>query len=170
MLAQESQSLIEHGRIILPDEGKDVSTFGDTMYIKLGGEETGGALAIVEGSKAPRSSGPPLHTHSHEDETFYIVEGALRIQLGERIFTASAGTWVYMPRGVAHTFCNPFDQPTHMLGILSPGGFEHYFEEMATLAGNAHEMSREEMIRQLATIGARYGGEAVGPPLSLDAE
>src|ERR1700682_5954478 len=98
MLAKDTQTLAGHGRVILPGEGKEVSTFGDTQYVKLGGEETGGALAIVEGSKAPRSSGPPLHVHSHEDEIFYIVDGALRIQLGERVFTAEAGTWVYMPR------------------------------------------------------------------------
>jgi mannose-6-phosphate isomerase-like protein (cupin superfamily) len=170
MLAQDTQTLAEHGRVILPGEGKDVSTFGDTLYIKLGGEETGGALAIVEGSKAPGSSGPTLHVHGQEDEILYIVEGALRVQLGEQIFTAGAGTWIYMPRGVAHAFCNPFDQPARMLGIMSPAGFEHYFEEAATLAANAHKMSREEMIRKQTALGARYGGETVGPPMSPDVE
>jgi hypothetical protein len=60
------------------------------------------------------------------------VEGTLHLTCGERSIVVTAGTCVLVPNGIAHTFANPADVPARLLEIDAPGGFEPYFEELAT--------------------------------------
>jgi mannose-6-phosphate isomerase-like protein (cupin superfamily) len=75
----------------------------------------------------------PLHTHADEDEISYVLEGEVGMQIGDRELRAGPGTLVFKPRGVPHAFWNPGDAPARMLELISPAGFEHYFEEAADL-------------------------------------
>ena len=67
----------------------------------------------------------------HYDHAWYVLEGAVQFACGERVISAPAGTFVLVPKGVAHTFANPAAVPARMLGIDAPGGFEPYFEDLA---------------------------------------
>ena len=95
------------GVVRLPGEGDTTSLFGDTYVVKAAGEETGGALAVIEAGLAPHSAGTPLHVNTLEDENYYVVEGTLTFQLGERTLEAPAGTFVHIPKGVVHTIGTP---------------------------------------------------------------
>jgi quercetin dioxygenase-like cupin family protein len=55
----------------------------------------------------PPGGGPPPHTHSGEDETFYLLEGEIEFLLGEARITAGPGDFVNVPRGTVHCFRNP---------------------------------------------------------------
>ncbi len=69
---------------------------------------------------------PPLHSHPHTDEAFYIAEGEMTFQLGDREMVAGAGAFVFIPRGMVHTAWN--SGPMRGLLLLSPGGAEHIFQ------------------------------------------
>jgi Cupin domain len=60
-----------------------------------------------------------------------VLEGEVQLTCGDRIVQAKAGTFVFVPKGIAHTFSNPGAVQARMLEIDAPGGFEPYFEELA---------------------------------------
>ena len=152
------------GVVRLPGEGDTTSLFGDTYVVKAAGEETGGALAVIEAALAPRSAGTPLHVNTLEDENYYVVEGTLTFRLGERTLEAPAGTFVHIPKGVVHTHWNATDAPVQLLGFPAPAGFEKFFADLAELMGSMPpgppDMSR------MAAVYEKYGLRVVGPPPS----
>src|SRR3954471_17916635 len=76
---------------------------GGPLTFKARGEQTGGSLTALENVIAP-GDGPPLHTHAHEDEAWYVIAGTLRFRLGETLSEAPAGSFVFVPRGTPHCF------------------------------------------------------------------
>jgi len=74
-------------------------------------------------------------------------------QLGDEVVYAEEGDLVFKPRNQWHTFWNAGDGPCRILEIISPGGFEHVFEEMAE---DPESMSGEKA----SALDARYGIEA----------
>lgn len=60
----------------------------------------------------------PLHVHAADDEAWYVISGALRFRLIDRVMTAGAGSTVLVPAGVAHTFGNAGPDPSRYLIIL----------------------------------------------------
>src|SRR5215510_3305022 len=51
----------------------------------LSGPDTGGAYCLLEVSLAP-GVGVPRHTHTREDETYYVISGELEVIVGEEVF------------------------------------------------------------------------------------
>ena len=98
-----------------------------------GGEQTGGAVAFVVHPLAPRALGSPVHTHVHEDEWSFVLEGEIGVQLGDDESVARPGDLVLKPRGVPHAFWNAGDTPARMLEVVTPAGFERYFERLGEL-------------------------------------
>jgi mannose-6-phosphate isomerase-like protein (cupin superfamily) len=95
------------------------------------GEESGGGFSLVEHPIPPRHLAAPLHRHSREDEYSYVLEGRLGALLGEDVVYAEVGDLAFKPRDQWHTFWNAGDTPCRILEIISPAGFEHYFDEVA---------------------------------------
>jgi quercetin dioxygenase-like cupin family protein len=75
-----------------------------------------------------------LHVHRVQEETFYVLEGECEWWVGDRRVTATPGTFLFLPPGVAHNITNVSDKPARVLMTVSPPGHEHYFEELARLA------------------------------------
>jgi quercetin 2,3-dioxygenase len=78
----------------------------------------------------------PTHAHADTHETFYIVEGSVRlfIQLadGEKVSRLlTDGDFGFVPAGLAHAY--RVEKAATMLGVSS-GGFERFFQQMGTLA------------------------------------
>ena len=114
-----------------------------------------GAISLVEHTLAPGALGAPPHLHTREDETSYVLQGVLTAQLGDRIVTAGPGEAVVKPRGEFHTFWNAGDEPLRFLEVITPGGFEEYFAELAPLIPAAGPPDMGAII----ALGARYGLE-----------
>lgn len=114
--------------VILPQEGKVV--LGGFVTFKLAGQSTNGSLAVIEHQVAPGTLAAPPHTHQHEDEISYILEGTITVQLGEQVIPAPPGTLVFKPRGEPHTFWNQGSVFARLLEIITPAGFERYFAEL----------------------------------------
>jgi hypothetical protein len=94
-----------------------------------------------------------VHTHSREDEYTYILEGEIGAEVGDRVVRLGRGELLRKPRGVPHAFWNPTDAPARVLEIISPGGFERYFAEMA----EAFAVQGPPDFARLAEIQTRYG-------------
>lgn len=125
----------------------------------LSPEQTGGAMSIVD-SWSPAGSGPPRHVHMIEDETFVIHTGTCKFWLEGEEFTVGAGESVFIPRGREHTFKVFGDEPCRHLVILTPGGFEGFFADMA--AGQCQIPKDMPAIEESAK---RHNMAITGPPL-----
>lgn len=125
----------------------------------LGPEETGGAMSVVD-SVSPPNSGPPRHIHHDADETFVILSGDVLFWLEGDQFTRGPGQTMFVPRGKQHTFRVISDAPARHLVILTPGGFEGFFSEMA-----ANHYRIPEDMPAIADCAARYRLSFTGPPL-----
>ena len=118
----------------------------------LAGEETGGGFALVEHPIPPRALAAPLHRHTHEDEYSFVLEGRVGALLGDEIVYGEPGDLIFKPRGQWHTFWNDGTEPARILELISPSGFERYFEEMVDLL----ERGGQPDPSALAAIAARY--------------
>jgi mannose-6-phosphate isomerase-like protein (cupin superfamily) len=146
--------------LLAPGEGTTVKNpLGGPTTFKVRGTETGGTLAAFEGV-APPGEGPPLHVHEDADEIWYALEGSFRVRLADRTSDAPAGTFVFIPRGVVHTWQNIGDLPGRLLAIVAPAGLETFFERFAE---SPPDTSLTDAFREL---GAEVGMVVVGPPLS----
>lgn len=123
----------EH-QIYNPCEGRTLKIGNVIVTLKVTGEETNGAFALYESTVPPHFAGPPIHVHSRETETFYIVSGVLAFTLAEETVMVRQGGIVRVPPGLLHKFWNPTATPATYLTYLSPAGFEQYFIELAALA------------------------------------
>ena len=130
---------------------------GGEVTIMVRGEHTDGRLTTLETVVAP-GEGPPLHTHAGEDEGMLIVDGRFRFRLGDELEQASIGSFVYVPRGVPHTWQNIGDRPGRMFVMFTPSGMERFFDTFAALGAPG----RDAFARAAATAGM----SVVGPPLS----
>lgn len=98
--------------------------------VLLRSEQTNGALAVTENTVPAGWAGPPLHHHDF-DETFYVLDGHLTFQLGRKVRHAAAGTIVFAPRGAHHTLANHSAQAARYLLVITPPGFERYFDRLS---------------------------------------
>ena len=141
-------------------EGRSIWIVGDTYTFKAVGEDTNGALMLFEASVPPQS-GPPPHVHHWEDEAYYVLVGELEILDNDRTFTASAGSFVHIPRGTLHRFKNVGETTARMLVLFTPAGFENFFFEVGQPVqegGTAPPLGPEEIERTLAAA-PKYGME-----------
>jgi mannose-6-phosphate isomerase-like protein (cupin superfamily) len=135
-------------RIIGPKDGKSVDLGAIGARFMIWGEESGGGFSLVEHPIPPRTLAAPIHRHAREDEYSFVLEGRLGALLGDDVVYAEAGDLAFKPRDQWHTFWNAGDTPCRILEIISPAGFEHFFEEIA-----------EAPMESRPDIGASYGLE-----------
>jgi quercetin dioxygenase-like cupin family protein len=133
--------------VTLPGQGRSILN-GFVVFL-LSGEETGGAFSVVEHNLAPGQLAAPIHTHQNEDEYSYVLEGEMSAMVGDEVITAPAGSFVRKPRHVPHTFWNGGSQPAKILELISPAGFEKYFDQ---LAENLSVPGGMDPARQAATL------------------
>jgi len=139
-------------KIVGPHDGKAGHLGGIGVRFMAWAAETGGGFSLVEHPMAPRALAAPLHRHTHEDEYSYVLEGRMGADLGGEVVYAEPGDLVFKPRGQWHAFWNAGDERCRILEVISPGGFERYFEELVDLRARP----TPEAVAELA---ARYGLE-----------
>lgn len=141
--------------VLGPNDGKAGSLGTIGVRFMIDGEYAGERFALVEHPMAPRSLAAPLHRHSREDEYSYVIEGRVGALLGDEVVIGKPGDLIFKPRGQWHTFWNAGDEPARILEIISPAGFENFFDELVDLGG-ATQIEPE----RFAELCARYGLEA----------
>ena len=149
-----------HGRRSLD---RSVWYNGSLMTFLATGEDTHGQFALIE-AVARRGNVPPPHIHHQEDEIFYVLEGEIVVSVGDRTIKGTAGTMVFLPRNVPHSFTIESEQ-SRMLILLTPAGLEGWFKEFSVPAPAmtlppADEPEYRELQRMLEAA-PRYGIEFV---------
>ena len=91
-------------------EGEAFWILGDLMTIMASRDQTGNAFTLGEFVSRP-GSGPPPHIHHVEDEAFYVLEGELTGFCGDQQWNGSPGSFIWLPRGIAHGFTVASDVP-----------------------------------------------------------
>src|SRR5437867_6148862 len=146
-------------------EGEAIWAFGVLATIKASKETTAGRVAVIE-HLAPQGAGSPLHVHHREDEWFYVTEGALTFWVGGEVIEAPAGSFVYGPRDIPHTFLVSSPQARFLL-VTEPAGFEGFLRTMGQPAPSLTippPAAPPSDLAPLVAAAAEYGIEILGPP------
>jgi quercetin dioxygenase-like cupin family protein len=145
------------------DEGEARWWFGSLAEIKATAADTGGQMTIVEVTEPPGAEAP-LHVHHRDDEGFWILEGDVTFEVGDKTIQASAGDYVFGPRHIPHRF-TVGDAGCRMLFILVPGGIEEVIRATSepaasrTLPPPPDEEPTAEEIERLKALVKEHGYE-----------
>ena len=139
-------------KVVGPNEGAEGFLGSIGVRFMIDGSEAGERFSLVEHPMSPRALAAPLHLHTREDEYSFVLQGRMGALLGDDVVEAGPGDLVFKPRNQWHTFWNAGDEPCRILEIISPAGFERFFQELSDLGG-ALEADPEK----LAELNARYG-------------
>jgi quercetin dioxygenase-like cupin family protein len=137
---------------IAPGEGAHLPVL-DIVH-KITADRSSGSLTVEEWGLPPGMMIPP-HTHTREDECNFVLKGELTCDVGGEIVVAPAGSYVLKPRNVPHALCNTGTEPVWVMEILTPGGFESYFDEYEQIASS--DLGEDERRKARAELGERYG-------------
>lgn len=122
-------------KIVGPADAKEGFLGSIGVRFMIDGAEAGERFSLVEHPMSPRALAAPLHLHTREDEYSYVLQGRMGALLGDDVVEAGPGDLVHKPRDQWHTFWNAGDEPCRILEIISPAGFEHFFQELSDLGG-----------------------------------
>ena len=134
-----------------PTPPQAVRTHAGGIRLLITSDETDGAMSMIETDTAP-GGGPTYHSHSREDETFYVVSGTAEVQIENEKILCNAGDRVYGPRNIFHTYRNVGDTPLKMIIVYTPAGFEQSFVDQAAMLQEGKDQS--EISRMMLE---RYG-------------
>jgi quercetin dioxygenase-like cupin family protein len=136
---------------------------GEESYWSLGllqtflaeAKDTDGRFSLGEGL-APKGAEPPPHTQTREDEAYYILEGEIILRVGGQTIEGKPGDYVWLPRGIEHSFELKTSQ-ARALVVLTPAGLEEAF----TLPPPSEEPPDVE---EVVAVFNAYGVEFAPPP------
>ncbi len=149
-----------------PGEGEALWFNGGLGVLRATADQTEGRYTVME-LLAPKGFASPLHIHRNEDELFVVLSGEVRVQHGEDVVEAVAGSVVYGPRDVAHAF-HVDSAEARLLLLFGPAGVEGFFREGGKPARSLGLPPPDEQFpdrQALMEIAGRYHQEFVGPPL-----
>lgn len=87
--------------------------------VKAGELRPGRGAALIE-YVTQKGEEPPAHTHSSEDEIFYVLEGELTFRCGGEVFDVDAGGFVYLPQGIEHGYTIRSEGQVRLLVLTFP--------------------------------------------------
>lgn len=115
------------------------------------GALTDGHFGLFQWDMSPQSGGPGAHFHKTFSESFYILDGTVRLYDGDKWVSAVKGDYLYVPENGIHAFRNESDEPASMLILFAPGApREKYFLESAEIAMSGRKLTAEERTEFLA--------------------
>ncbi|MGH9077031.1 MAG: cupin domain-containing protein [Acidimicrobiales bacterium] len=155
-----SSSAVGQYLLVKPDEGR--SPKGSPHLFKAVAANTAGRFDFITGTIAPMT-GPPQHLHRDQDDTFYVLDGILTVQVGDDIFDIGPGDFLSIPPGTPHTFDNlkNGEESVRTINLMTPGGHFDMFDEMARVEAGPSQSEA------LSEVAARYGTIIVGPTLRV---
>jgi quercetin dioxygenase-like cupin family protein len=107
----------------------------------------------------PSHSGPPLHVHHREDETYYVLSGEFLFEVGGQKYSLPQSSTIFAPREIPHRWANVATADAKLILVCTPGGFERFFDETAKAILDKAPMDK------MAQIMSKYGCDPLGPPL-----
>jgi mannose-6-phosphate isomerase-like protein (cupin superfamily) len=124
-------------KIVGPTDAREGFIGSIGVRFMIDGHEADERFSLVEHPMSARALAAPLHRHTREDEYSFVLEGRMGALLGDDVVEAGPGDLVFKPRDQWHTFWNAGDEPCRILEIISPAGFERFFQELVDMGGIA---------------------------------
>jgi mannose-6-phosphate isomerase-like protein (cupin superfamily) len=152
-------------------QGRALWHFGALMNFKALTEETGGQYWAAEGL-ADKHMAVPLHSHTREDEIWFVLEGEIAFVLGEETMVGGPGTFVYIPRNTPHTFYVK-SEIARWFGFGLSGNLDQWFFETGepakamTLPPPPPGPPTEAAIQAINASLKAYGTDTLGPPPNM---
>ena len=116
------------------------------------GASTDGQFGLYRWEMNEKRQGPDPHFHRSITESFYVLDGEVRLHDGTGWSTAGPGDFLYVPQGGVHGFRNESGAPASMLILFTPGApREDYFERVHTV-GEMTPEDRDEFFRRHDTF------------------
>ena len=150
--------------LLTEDDGPALWFLDNLVTLKATAETTSGALTVAHVVNPPGFA-PPLHRHLVEDEMFHIVSGRATFRCAEADLDAGPGDFVFLPKGLPHSFRVGPDAPLRALQLTTPAGFEDFASEVG-LPASAQRLPAPEPVdpAALGHAAARHHLEILGPP------
>jgi mannose-6-phosphate isomerase-like protein (cupin superfamily) len=111
--------------------GEPLLVAGVQITIKIPAAATGGRYCVTESVLPPGFVGPPPHVHCHYEHMWYVLEGTLRVLVGDEVEELHAGGVAFIPVGTTHTFSTSAASGARFLGVDTPGSLEDYYRELS---------------------------------------
>ena len=123
--------------------------------------DTNGQFSLIE-ANLRKGLEPPRHTHTHEDESFHVIEGEIVIAAGQEQYVLKTGDFLHIPKGVPHNFSLLTDK-VKMLIHMVPAGLEQMFLELSQPAVAIDYpplpagSPSPELLQKIALLQQKYG-------------
>ena len=118
---------------------------GNRVHFLASGAATDGLFGLYRYEMAAEPSGPKPHFHRTITESFFVINGTVKIYDGGRWIDTVAGDFIHVPAGGIHGFRNESGEPAALLLHFAPGApREGYFAGLAEFAVSGRP-SDEEM-------------------------
>lgn len=154
---------MSQGFVVLPDQGRVLNLGNFQAVVLADAHQTAGELAVLQTQREPSGFGPPLHRHHDAAEAFFVLEGVYLMFIDDEQHLCPPGTFVYVPRGVPHTFKVSSEGPGKKLNLFTPAAMVGFFEELAAAerAGTAtpsllDEIADRNQMEVLGPVPNRY--------------
>ena len=130
-----------------------------TIRYLVDGSQSGG-IGMFELEVPPGSNVPPPHSHTHNEECVYVLEGMLRYSVDDVTKNLRPGDWMHTPRGSVHGFSNPHDETARALIVMTPDIGAQYFRDVANVVNAGGPPDKAALI----AVMNRYGLVPAAPP------
>jgi mannose-6-phosphate isomerase-like protein (cupin superfamily) len=144
--------------VVLPGQGRLLDLGNFQAEVLATGDQTAQQFTLLVTQSEPPGFGPPLHRHRDSAEAFFVLEGEYLMFLDDDQLLCPGGSFVYVPRGVPHTFQVTSAQPGKKLNLFSPAAMVGFFEDLAV--AEAAGTATPEL---LDVIAKRHQMEVLGP-------
>jgi len=123
-----------------------------TIHYLIDGTATGG-MGVFELTVPPGSNVPPPHSHTHNEECAYALEGTLRYSVDGVVRDLMPGDWMFTPRGSVHHFSNPHGDVARALIVISPDIGAQYFRDIGAIVNAGGPPDRAKLMAVMAQYG-----------------
>jgi quercetin dioxygenase-like cupin family protein len=142
---------------------------GSLAIVHVGAAETEGRFSLVEWL-SPAGYMTPLHVHTHDHQTVYVLEGEVTFYLPGVVRVCGPGEFSHHPAGLPKTERVTSATPARMLDVDGPAGFDRFIASAGQPAGELTLPPTSEEspdLERLAQLAAEEGIELLGPPGAL---
>ncbi len=143
---------------MLPGHGRLLDLGNFQAVVLAAGDETSGEFAVLQTQSEPSGFGPPLHRHRDAAEAFFVLEGEYLMFIDDEQHLCPSGSFVYVPRGMPHTFKVASAGPGKKLNLFTPAAMVGFFEDLA--AAEAAGTATPSLVDEIA---ARNEMDVLGP-------
>lgn len=154
--AINSRQDLYDNKVIASDGGEIVENPFHPVTLLLSKNESAGQVSFYEFRVPPKSPGSPPHTHTHDDEYFFITSGTLSVMSGDDILELPAGGFAALNRGNPHMFWNGGDEEVTLIMATTGGAFEDFMAKVAPTMAEAKPASPEEAGAVMGQLAAEH--------------